>query len=464
MNDPGLEVGFQGEAVSRLHEALRQAGYPIPQGETARRFFGRGTRDAVRRYQQDHALPVDGRADPATLTSLAACSPPDPPGVTGAQAAPAARRDPAPPSRTDPGGQGVQESPAGPVTAPSGPATVYVVTGTVSSPASASVGGLELRLVDKNVGGDVALACGQTDVQGQFTLEAGLSVRTLEERHKASPDLQVQVLQHGAVVASSIVRYNAATAEELDVVLPATVALPSEYETLTAALGSLFPGSLADLEESADRQDITYLANRSGWDARAVAMASLAAQFSQAARAASRTPGSPAAAPAAAAALASAPAAEPVPATMQGPIDPAYYYALLRAGLPTDPVSLHRTSPDVVEATWKQAASQGVIPAALGDQTAAAREAFLGVAAAGALTAPPLAGPSTLGELLQVNFGDDRVRQQQFADLLVRYPHDPAALWAQAEKTLGASVSAQLQFLGQLAQLTANNAPLIDAL
>jgi|GEM_PF-6968178 len=109
MNDPGLEVGAQGEAVSRLHEALGQAGYRIPQGEATRRFFGPGTRDAIRRYQQDHALPVNGAADPATLTSLAASSPPHPAGVTGAQAVPAARRGPVPPSQTEPDDQGLQE-------------------------------------------------------------------------------------------------------------------------------------------------------------------------------------------------------------------------------------------------------------------------------------------------------------------------------------------------------------------
>ena len=53
-------------------KALRQAGYRIPPGEVTRRFFGPGTRDAIRSYQQDHALPVNGAADPATLASLAA--------------------------------------------------------------------------------------------------------------------------------------------------------------------------------------------------------------------------------------------------------------------------------------------------------------------------------------------------------------------------------------------------------
>jgi peptidoglycan hydrolase-like protein with peptidoglycan-binding domain len=91
MSDPGLEVGAQGEAVSRLQQSLGQAGYPIPLGEITRRFFGPSTRNAVRSYQQDHALPVSGAADPGTLVSLAASTPPNPAGVIGPEVVPAPR-------------------------------------------------------------------------------------------------------------------------------------------------------------------------------------------------------------------------------------------------------------------------------------------------------------------------------------------------------------------------------------
>ena len=151
-------------------------------------------------------------------------------------------------------------------------ATAYVVAGTVSSPSSAAVGGLELRLVDKNVGGDVVLVSGQSASDGGFTLSAEISARTLSARHKSSPDLQVQVMTGDSISASSIVRYNAGVSEELDVILPAGTALPSEYETLVAAVAQHYSGSLADLEESDSQQDITFLANKTLWDARGVAM------------------------------------------------------------------------------------------------------------------------------------------------------------------------------------------------
>ena len=118
MNDPGLEVGAQGEAVSRLQESLGQAGYLIPPGEITRRFFGPGTRNAVRSYQQDHALPVNGATDPATLASLAASSPPDPAGVTGAEAVPAARHVQVSRSQNDPADRASPQIQTQAVTAP----------------------------------------------------------------------------------------------------------------------------------------------------------------------------------------------------------------------------------------------------------------------------------------------------------------------------------------------------------
>ena len=83
-------------------------------------------------------------------------------------------------------------------------------------------------------------------------------------------------------LGASAVRYNAGTNETLDISLPANAAgLASEHETLTGAVAGHFDGKLGDLKEDDERQDITYLANKTGWDARAVALAALADQFSR---------------------------------------------------------------------------------------------------------------------------------------------------------------------------------------
>ena len=46
-----------------------------------------------------------------------------------------------------------------------GAGSTYTVTGTVSSPTSASVVGLQVQIVDKNVGGDVVLTSATTDAR-----------------------------------------------------------------------------------------------------------------------------------------------------------------------------------------------------------------------------------------------------------------------------------------------------------
>ena len=262
---------------------------------------------------------------------------------------------------------------------------VYIVTGTVSSADSAAVGGLNVQLVDKNVGSDKVLGHAITDSFGKFTIDAPVSPSSLKSRRKTSPDLQVHVLQGKQVVASSIVRYNAGGSEELDVVLPAGTLLPSEFETLTRALTGAYAGPLEDLREDDQRQDITYLANKSGWDARAVAMTSLAAQLSADSAKASPRVGNDKRRTGASARRVGVPSP--------------FYYALLRAGVPADPAVLYRTSTAVVESAWHQAIANGIIPKALADEVPAALERFTSVAAAQALAAPATVGPSTLGDL-----------------------------------------------------------------
>ncbi|HEX5271715.1 MAG TPA: neuraminidase-like domain-containing protein [Gemmataceae bacterium] len=234
-------------------------------------------------------------------------------------------------------------------------------------------------------------------------------------------------------------KYNAGNRETLDVVLPADAPMPSEHETLTAGLAASFAGRLGTLQENADRQDVTYLANKTGWDARAVALAALADQFGQTA----------APAPAGGAAAS---------------IKPEFYYALFRAGLPASADTLYQASPQAVQSVWKQAIDQGVIPAALAADVPAAVQTFQSFAAAASLTAKPALGVSPLKDMLQLTLGDDAAKQQQFALLYAQHRDDPPTFWANVQQTLGADTAKKLQLDGQLGLLTLNNAPLIGKL
>ena len=89
--------------------------------------------------------------------------------------------------------------------------------------------GLTVQLVDKNVGGDQVLASTQTGSDGSYAFTTWcIGPKYLAEHHKTQPDLQVQVLAGGTVLASSEVSYSAPATVSLDVVLPAERGWPAQ--------------------------------------------------------------------------------------------------------------------------------------------------------------------------------------------------------------------------------------------
>ncbi len=147
MRDADLKTGVSGDDVRELHAELNSLGFGVPQGEQQGSSFGAATDAAVREFQIAQSLPVTGVVDPATAAALGSA-------ILG---------------------------------------STYIVSGTVTSPLSAGVDGLAVTLVDKNVGGDVALASGTTDANGSYTIKTLITAATLRARRKTSPDLQVRV-------------------------------------------------------------------------------------------------------------------------------------------------------------------------------------------------------------------------------------------------------------------------------
>jgi hypothetical protein len=309
----------------------------------------------------------------------------------------------------------------------------YRVEGKVASRVSASVGGLRVVIVDKGVGGDVQLAETSTNEGG--TYQATFSDSDVRERGKAQPDVQARVFAGDAFLGASDIHYNASQHETLNVLLEdqAASALRSEHEVLTSALASQFKGKLSDLKETDDQQDITYLANKTGWDARAVALAALADQFSQ-----HNMDGSGAAG-----------------------IDPAFYYALFRAGLPANEDTLYNADAGTLKAVWKQAAEQGVIPTASVDQIPKLVERFQALSAQKLLTGPALVGASSLKEMLTVS-GLDKTQQETFAQLYAANRADMPAFWEAVRHAFGQDIANRLQVDGKLGFLTINNASLVQ--
>jgi hypothetical protein len=392
-----LKLDQRGDDVRALHSELQLLGIAVPEGERQQGLFGPGTREAIVRFQTEQGLPATGIVDAATAAALETA---------------------------------VAD-------------TAYTVSGFVMSPDRAGVGGLRVRVVDRNVGEDVELAVATTNLRGHYTARFG--PQALTRRRKAQPDIQAQVFAHDTLIGTSAVRYNAGHVVTLHVALPANVAaLPSEHETLTAALAAHYTGRLGALQETKERPDITYLANKTGWDARAVALAALADQLAQAQSAGTVTGTGTDAAPAA------------IPAAL--------FYALLRAGVPAEPATLYRTSVKTVQHVWKRAIAQGVVPRALGAQLPQALQTFHRLAAANALGAPVFGRVSTLQDMVRLSLGDDAQRHRQFADIYTRLRNDLPAFWAAIGQAFGEDTTRRLQLDGQLGQLTCDNVPLLQGL
>jgi hypothetical protein len=455
-----LTQGLTGADVGELHQALGQLGFTVPSAEQQALSFGAGTLSAVQQFQKQQGLTVSGTVDAATAAALSAVI----------------------------------------------LSSTYSVTGTVASPTRPGTGGLTVTLVDKNIGGDVMLAIAATNAFGGYAMSVVLLLPTLQARHKTKPDLQVRVSAGKSFLAASVVRYDAPQTLVLDVALPADAAgLASEYETLMAGLATAYTGKLGALQESAVQQDITFLGNKIGWDARAVALAVLADQFSQITAppaptgtgttatpaggtvtpapvvVAGRTTVTPAVSAAPAPARTVTPGSattvatdvmtntttnvvtSPVTTVTPAGLQPEFYYALFRAGLPADADVLFQASAATVQGVWQQAIAQGVIPQALTSTVPAAVLTFQALSAAHVLGAKPPIGPSTLQAMLATNL-TDASQQRQFAQLYAQHRDDRAGFWTAVQQTFGTAQAKQLQLSGQLFYLTLNNAPLVTAL
>jgi hypothetical protein len=306
------------------------------------------------------------------------------------------------------------------------PPDIYFVAGIVASPDRAGVGGLRVDIVDKGVGPDFSFTRAITNERGEY--EAQVTAEQVRNRGKLRPDLQARVYREETFLGASEVRYDAGAREMLNVLLTARAdALPAEYETLTSAIGQHYHGPLGELKEDDDRQDVGYLANKTGWDARAVALASLADQFTR--------------------------------STDSGITEP-FFYALFRAGVPANNDALFTAGARAVERIWSQALEQGVIPESLAVDLPRAVESYIRASGQRMLTAQPAVGPSPLRDLL----GAARIPGQQhetIAALYSQHQDDLPRFYAAVSSRFDSATAQRLKTGGQLAFVTINNAPLV---
>jgi pSer/pThr/pTyr-binding forkhead associated (FHA) protein len=280
--------------------------------------------------------------------------------------------------------------------------------------------------------------------------EADMSVPARDDSAPAIPDEQAQAGVSPGDDSIDPSAVGPAAARPPDTAPPASAPGPSsEYESLTAALSALYPDRSGASHEEDSQQDVTHGADATGWDARALALAVLADQFSQI--------------------TVPAPAVstdteqnEASPAAMVG-LRPEFYYALFRAGIPANANGLIPASLTTVRAIWRQASTQGIIPQALATDVPGAAASFQTISAAHSFNAVPPVGISTLREMPQATI-PEAAQQERFAELRAEYQGDWASFWPAVEGALGAGPAKQLQLISQLFHLTVSNQPLVAAL
>lgn len=407
-----LKLNMKGEDVKLLHQNLVQLGFDIPIDELTHSFFGSGTKKAVKAFQKKNGLKKSGIVNEQTDDLI--------------------NREFEEKEEKE-----LEEEPEGDETSHKDKKT-FIVKGHVVSHELIGLPNLKVVAVDKNVGADMKLGIGKTGELGAYQIS--YRIAKLRKCGKLLPDVQIQVFAGGERVASSDVRYNAGQEETIDVLVPeGNIRKPSEYRRLLQdlALHLCLEGpddpalqeKLSQLQEDENRQDITYLANKTGWDARLVALAVLAVQFS-----------------------------------LRTNIRPEFFYALFRSGLPADDIVLSQTDPETLQLIWNQAVEQAVIPEELKDLIPEVLDLFKAFAAERLLKQPPLPDVSSLNELLDISLSADDNRKQQFSQLYYEKSGDLDVFWESVRQEFGENVADRLQLVGRLGLLTVNNANLIQRL
>ena len=304
---------------------------------------------------------------------------------------------------------------------PSGEA--FSVEGVVTDAAGVAAVGLGAEAWDHWVGGKNRIAAGTTGPDGRYHLTYQRSALGGKE----NADLQVRVVaadRQDPVLAESPIVFDAPAQAVVDLVVDrGDVPRDVEHERLAASVQPLLRDhSLLDV----DAGGVAYLAGRTGWDARSVAMAAQAARLSAETR---------------------------IPA--------AHYYALMRAGLPGDPTQIHRLDDDAVTGALKKAVEDGVIADDGSIETTLRlhREA----ATETLRTFKPAGVVSTLDDMTRLRLSRDQ--QATFLEAFRATSEDPERLWAElAERGIDEQTVVGLQTDAVLGEMTRQNAPVIARL
>jgi len=312
---------------------------------------------------------------------------------------------------------------------------LFVVRGRVVTNAGVAAKDLKVIARDKSLGEDVVLGETITDSSGNYSIS--YKEEAFQNMGKQKADIEIEIIdpvEESKIYGTSSVHFDADKEEEINLVLQTeSVEKSSEYLRITSDLQPKI-GAFAfkDLQENKERQDISYLANKTGWDARLVAMVSLADEYS---------------------------AESGIPAE--------FYFALFRAGIPTDADGLYRTNSGTVKKIWEKAVEENIIEVSLKRTIKQNIAKFEKTGSTHLLKYAKPVGVSSLKELLGISLPDstkESTKQREFVKLYFNHVGDMSSFWANAEAKFGKDTADKLQLDGKLGYLTVNNAKLIRKL
>lgn len=401
LNEPpltSLGLNDQGEEVGKLQRNLLQLGFEIPAEEEAdnARTFGIGTLNALLEFQAEHKLPASGVLDNITKSVLGR----------------AIANGKKPPS----------------------------IKGRIVSEQGIPLSGVKVRFYSRGFGASNSTKLGErnTDPKGYFTVP----------EVKIGPNLEVYVVKVDAngketEIKLARTRFNPATHEVLNLVAPSDMMMrESEYQRLSEGLKSHLPSNrtnhmmaLTDAREQAEnqtqstRQDLTVLSRATGWDARLIALAALAARL-----------------------------------TNEVGLTQEVFYGLLRAGLPSDKLLLAQVSKEVVEQALKKMRDAEIIKFT-DDEIGQFKQQFATFANSVRLNVCAPGSRSTYDELLKGS-GLLEDAQATFADVYLNHRGDADELWRKAaeSKTITPEVIQTLKRQGKLAFLAGNSEKMVTRL
>jgi hypothetical protein len=365
-----------------LHVQLLRLGFSIGRDEIDERQIGSTTRSAVLELQKRLGLTATGIVDPATEASLAS-------EIGSLQAA----------------GRG------------------FVVYGRLVG----AEGVLTVRASDRDLRSEELLG-EVTTREGHYQIRYEASQFRRAEKRRA--DLVVRVMNaDGRQLAESPIAFNAQPVEVIDLSMRHGEEPRSEYELLVKELRPLLQGlSLAELTESQEHRDVSFLAGETGRDPLRLAWLIAGHKLERRTRIAADV-----------------------------------FYALFSQGMPTRLSSLLVQSPGVLHSTLVRAAVTNVVSADVGDRAGEHVRALRALVAPLALEARPGVPNEAASALAEVLSSE--AARAGFLDAYAQHAGDLRSFWQtlRARPEYNAHVTAlQIQF--QLLTMTGNHLPLVSEL